>query len=183
MRVRRPRILFWGITVGVLALDQVTKYLVRSYLSPGESHTFIPGLLDLTYVRNVGAAFGIFPGRQPIFVATSVAVLIAVWAYWRRSHPSQWPLVSAIALIVSGAVGNLIDRVFLGRVTDFLATSFVDFPVFNVADSAISVGVTILILWLFLTPDPSVADARGEHECEGQAPPHSESPTSEGGEL
>lgn len=170
MKVARPRSLFWAIAAGVLVLDQLTKYMVRVALEVGEVRPFIPGVLDLTYVRNVGAAFGIFPGRQPIFIATSLVVLFVVWAYWRRSHPDQWPLVCALALVTAGGAGNLIDRVVLGRVTDFLSAAFVDFPVFNVADSAITVGVAILIGWLLLTPDPatqamdSLKQETDEHE-------------------
>jgi signal peptidase II len=77
--------------------------------------------------------------------------------YWRRSRPTAWPLVIALGLIAGGAIGNLIDRAFIGRVTDMFEFAFVDFPVFNVADSAIIVGVAILILWLLLTPDPQHA--------------------------
>jgi len=164
VKFSHPRRTFWTIFSGVLICDQVTKFAVRASMAPGESRPLVPGLFDLTYVRNMGAAFGIFPGRQPVFALTSAVVLLVLWAYWRRSRPDSVPLVVAISLIASGALGNLIDRVWLGRVTDFLATTFMDFPVFNVADSAISVGTVILILWLLLTPDPSLAgrDADGE---------------------
>lgn len=171
MKTARPRRLFWAVAIGVLVLDQLTKYLIRASFQVGEIRSFIPGVIDLTYVRNVGAAFGIFPGRQPIFVATSVVVLFVVWAYWRRSHPNDRPLVFALGLVTAGGVGNLIDRVVLGRVTDFLSTAFMDFPVFNVADSAISVGVAILIAWLVFTPDPSTqaSDERDVNDGQAQA--------------
>jgi len=138
-----------------LGLDQLTKALVRSSFVPGESWPFIPGVVHLTYVRNMGAAFGLFPGRQPVFIGVSVVVLIVIAAYWRRSRPKAWPIVVALALITGGAAGNLIDRAWLGgRVTDFLEFAFADFPVFNIADSAIIIGVGILIGWLLFVPEP-----------------------------
>lgn len=137
-----------------MALDQLTKALVRSSLAPGESVPLIEGLLHLTHVRNMGAAFGLLPGARPLFIATSAFVLFVVAAYWRRSHPRQWPVVIALALVCSGAFGNLIDRSVAGRVTDFLDFAFIDFPVWNVADAAIVAGVGVLTGWLLFVPEP-----------------------------
>ena len=120
----------------------------------GASFALVDGVLRLTFVRNTGAAFGLFPGYQPIFIATSCVVLLVIAAYWRRSRPTAWPIVIALGLITGGAVGNLIDRAALGRVTDMFDFTLIDFPVFNVADSAIIVGVAMLILWLLLVPEP-----------------------------
>jgi len=112
------------------------------------------GVLNLTFVNNVGAAFGLFPGRQPVFMATSALVLFVIAAYWRRAHPKEWPVVIALGLVCAGALGNLIDRAVLGRVTDFLEFGFVQFPVFNVADMAILAGVGVLALWILFGPQP-----------------------------
>lgn len=152
--VRHPGRLFWATSLSTLVLDQLTKAAVRQDFTLGEVRSFVPGLLDLTYVRNMGAAFGIFPGRQPIFMATSVVVLVVIAAYWRRARPDSWPVVVAMSLIAGGAVGNLLDRAVLGRVTDFLSFAFVDFPVFNVADTGIFTGVAILVGWLLFAPEP-----------------------------
>lgn len=154
-----PARLFWGIASAILIADQVTKYLIRTMRVPGESSVLIPGVLDLTHVRNAGAAFGLFPGRQPIFVATSAVVMVVIAAYWRRARPTEWPIVVAMGAISAGAIGNLTDRITLGLVTDFLAFSFVDFPVFNIADMGIVVGVGILVLWLLFGPEPGHAEA------------------------
>lgn len=151
--------MFLSVSIATLVLDQITKALVRASFEPGESLVLIEGIFRLTYVRNVGAAFGLLPGYQPIFMAVSLLVLLVVWAYWRRYHPAAWPTVIALALIVGGSVGNLIDRAFLGRVTDFFDAAFIDFPVFNIADSAIVVGVAILIVWLFVAPEPEAQTA------------------------
>lgn len=121
---------------------------------PGELRSFLPGFIDLTYVRNIGAAFGLFPGRQPVFIAVSLVVLVVIAGYWRRARPNLAIIIVALALITAGAVGNLIDRAVIGRVTDFLSFAFVDFPVFNVADAAIVTGTAILIVWLLFAPEP-----------------------------
>ncbi|MCH4084112.1 MAG: signal peptidase II [Coriobacteriaceae bacterium] len=124
----------------VLVLDQTTKLAVRSVLSVGERREFIPGVLDLLYVRNDGAAFSIGRGAGVVFVA--IAALVVVGAFllvWKQDLPM--PLVVSIACVAGGGVGNMIDRLAAGYVTDFLATTFIDFPVFNVADIFVTVGV------------------------------------------
>jgi len=120
-----------------------------------QSVRLIPHVLHLTYVRNEGAAFGLFPGRQPVFIVTSFLVLFVIAAFWRRTRPAQWPVVIALGLVAAGAVGNLIDRVVLGYVTDFFEFGFIEFPVFNVADSCIVVGVAILMFWILFGPEES----------------------------
>jgi signal peptidase II len=120
-----------------------------------QSARLIPHVLNLTYVRNEGAAFGLFPGRQPIFIVTSCLVLFVIAAFWRRSRPVQWPVVVALGLVTAGAVGNLIDRLVLGYVTDYFEFGFVEFPVFNVADSCIVIGVAILMFWILFGPEES----------------------------
>jgi len=161
LEIAHPGRLFLAVALGTLAIDQVSKALVRASLVPGESTTLVPGVLNLTFVNNVGAAFGLFPGRQPVFMATSLLVLFVIAAYWRRAHPREWPVVLALGLVCAGALGNLIDRAILGRVTDFFEFGFVQFPVFNVADMAILAGVGVLALWILFGPQPD-ADADDE---------------------
>jgi signal peptidase II len=140
-----------------LAVDQISKSMVRAAMVEQQSVRLIPHLIHLTYVRNVGAAFGLFPGRQPVFILTSLMVLFAIAAFWRRTHPVQWPVVIALGLVTAGAVGNLIDRSILGYVTDFFEFGFFEFPVFNVADSCIFVGVVILMVWVLFGPEEDAA--------------------------
>jgi signal peptidase II len=127
----------------------------------------------ISFVLNTGAAFGLLPGYQPIFIATSLVVLIVVGAYWRRARPTAWPVVIALGLVAGGAVGNLIDRAFVGRVTDFLDAAIIDFPVFNVADMAIIGGTAILVVWLLFAPQPEAehagSAANDEHPVESSA--------------
>ncbi len=129
-----------GFTVLV---DQLTKWIVRTTFLPQHSLPILPGIFHLTYVRNTGAAFSLFQGQGPILILVSVGV--ASWMAWellRRPHATrQTPAV--LGLILGGAVGNLIDRLRFGYVEDFIDLRV--WPVFNVADSAITIGVVWLI--------------------------------------
>ena len=134
----------WCLSAVVFVLDQLTKWLVRATMVPGEHHTLTPSFLHVSFVENTGAAFGLFKGQQWLFIGLSVAVL--GWIGWAvaRDRLGDRPLVWACALIFAGAFGNLIDRLRFGHVVDFIGVGI--WPVFNVADSAITVGVA-LVLW------------------------------------
>jgi len=148
-----PGRLFAIIAISILIVDQVTKALVRGALAQGQAIILVPRLLHLTIVHNEGAAFGLFPGGQPFFIVTSLIVLAAIAVYWFRTSPRDWLVVTALAMVTAGAVGNLIDRALIGQVTDFLEFAFIDFPVFNVADMGIVGGVGVLVLWVLITPE------------------------------
>lgn len=128
----------------VLVADQITKYLVRIFLDPNQSVTVVKGIFYLTHVRNTGAAFGMFSHRQPIFVAATILAIILIVVYHIKVKETDFLFNLALGLELGGAVGNLIDRVTLGWVTDFFHVP--NFPVFNIADSAIVMGVVLLIL-------------------------------------
>jgi signal peptidase II len=167
--VRRPTGLFAATAIVVVVFDQVTKALIRANLDPGESIPLIDGIVDLTHVRNTGAAFGLLPGNLTLFIVVALAVLGLVGWVWWRLRPTSRSFSAALGLVAGGAVGNLIDRVLLGRVTDFV--DFGWFPVFNAADVALDLGVAIIV-WriLFGTVDerePSVV----EEEVPGAAAP------------
>lgn len=164
-----PARTFWIAALAVLLIDQVSKYAVRATLTPGESIKLIEDVFHLTYVRNVGAAFGLFPGRQPFFIATSLLVLFAVAVFWRRAKPTAWPIALALGLIAGGAFGNLIDRAWLGKVTDFFYFVPIDFPVFNVADMGIVIGVGILMVWLLFGPE-EIASPDSAEQLEAAEP-------------
>ncbi len=169
--MRHSVIMFWLFAVGTLLVDQISKAIVRVQMVPGESFALIEGVFHLTYVRNAGAAFGLFPGQQSIFMLTTGIVLLVIGAYWRRARPEAWPIVTALGLISGGSVGNLIDRAVLGRVTDFFDATLIDFPVFNIADCGIVIGVGTLIIWLLVVPEPAVEPdhpAPPEHQSEGE---------------
>ena len=151
-----PGRVFLVTSIAILVVDQITKAIVRAKLPTGTSFGLIPHIIRLTSVRNSGAAFGLFPGRQPVFVLVSALVLFVIAAYWRRARPVQWPVVIALAMVTAGALGNLIDRALIGRVTDFFEFAFIDFPVFNVADMGIVGGVGVLMIWILFGPDQAM---------------------------
>ena len=146
----RYRILL-GVTVVSLILDQWTKWLVDTKMALHESIPLIDNFLALTYVRNKGAAFGIFADstfRIPFFISVSVVAVFGIAWFFRKVADEQRLLQWALALIFSGAIGNLIDRIRFGEVVDFVDAHWYQYhwPAFNVADSAISIGVTLLLL-------------------------------------
>lgn len=157
----RLRALYLALAFFVVLLDQATKVLVRAWIPMHERIVVIPGFFDLTRVENTGAAFGLFAGAtspyRPILlngVAFVVFVFVLVYAF---KSPVHWKrLQLALAGILGGAVGNLIDRIGAGSVTDFLRLHAADkweWPSFNVADSAITVGVVLLALDIWKNPD------------------------------
>lgn len=145
-RMKRD-LLFFGMAVTVFVLDQATKILVRGSLAPGES---IPadGWFRFTHVTNTGAAFGLFQGQGPLLLLTTVIGVAAIVTYYLYP-PVQTPvLTTSLGLQLGGAIGNLVDRVTLGHVTDFF--DFRIWPVFNIADSAIVIGVIVLTGYMLL---------------------------------
>jgi signal peptidase II len=133
-----------GIVVG---LDQWTKYLVRANLQLGEEWVPLPGIADFLRVvhwKNTGAAFGLLPQASVVFTVIAILVAIAIIYYWPRIPSNQVALRIALALQLAGALGNLISRLVEGIVTDWIAVG--NFPVFNVADSSISIGVAVLVV-------------------------------------
>jgi signal peptidase II len=167
------------LSAAIVLLDQWTKALIQQRMALTESIPIIPNLFSLTYIRNPGAAFGLFVGMDHSYRAlfflsiTAAAVIVIGYFFWasirddRRyagpSGPSSTPhgrwLRLGLALVLGGAIGNLIDRVRFGEVVDFLDfyVGAHHWPAFNVADSSITVGVTILLAASFFLPQPAEA--------------------------
>ena len=143
----RNDLVFFVIAGLVVALDQVTKHLVRANLALGES---VPeeGPLRITYVTNTGAAFGILQGQTLFLMVTTFFGLAAILLYYLYPPMEHGVLRLALGLQLGGAMGNLADRVRLGKVTDFIDVG--PWPSFNVADSSIVVGVAIIIGFFLL---------------------------------
>lgn len=138
--------LFALVAAAVVALDQLSKAAARSALVPGEPVTLVPGVMDLSLVYNTGAAFSLGEGGGLLFVLLAAAILVAgLVVAWRRADVPL-PLLLAVAAVAGGGVGNAIDRVALGAVTDFFKTTFVDFAVFNVADIFVTCGVVLAVV-------------------------------------
>ena len=153
--------------VAIVALDQLTKWMVSTSMTVGQSIDLIPGFFAFTYVRNPGAAFGLLGNAgswgAPVLVAVSVVAVAALsWLLYSVPAAHRWERAAAAA-VIGGALGNLYDRVMLGEVIDFLDVYLGawHWPAFNVSDSAISVGVVILILTSFRAGDTDPASARG----------------------
>ena len=144
-------ILCFGIIALSIILDQLTKLLTVYYLSPAGSVVVIPKILNLTYVENRGAAFGMLADHRWVFMLISCVAIVALGAYLIVKKPKSILERASLALIVGGGIGNMIDRFRLGYVVDMIDATFVDFYVFNVADSAVCVGCGLLILYLILT--------------------------------
>lgn len=148
--------LYTIIALMLLVADQVVKYLVRTGIALGDSIPFIPHLLDLTYVQNTGAAFSMLREHTWLLTLVSAVVVVVIAVLVQRGFFRGWLGLTAAMLVMCGGVGNLIDRVVLGYVTDMFQTTFMNFAVFNLADCYITVGVVLLFIYvLFFYPDPS----------------------------
>ncbi len=134
-----------------VVLDQWSKHLAVVYLKDKNSLDLIPGVFQLTYLENRGAAFGILQGKQWFFYISTIAVMaVIIWLYIKIPATKRYmPIRICSVLIVSGAIGNFIDRIRLNYVIDFFYFKWIDFPVFNVADIFVTVS-TILLLLLIL---------------------------------
>lgn len=135
------------IIAGVLfILDQIIKFIIQREMFPGESIPLLEDIFHITYVQNTGAAFGIFKGHNLLFILISLAALVFILFFSRKIlGKTLLPSVSR-GLILGGIISNLIDRIRLGSVIDFL--DFQVWPVFNLADSGISIGAVLLIIQL-----------------------------------
>jgi len=148
---------FYLIALAIILLDQATKQFIVRALRLGQGIPIIPGFFDIVFVLNPGAAFSFLATlpdsvRNPFFITISVTAVILILVY-RTRHLQQHELASlSLALVLGGAIGNLIDRLRYGMVVDFLLVHVYEYhwPAFNVADSAISVGVTLMVLEMVL---------------------------------
>lgn len=149
LREKLMRFLLPGVAILTLVVDRMSKRLVMTSFRPGESWNPVAALerwVSLTYVTNTGAAFGLFPDYGGIFMVIAVVVVVVIIFYYRYLPGDRWLVQASLGLQLGGALGNLVDRLCYGHVVDFI--DFKIWPVFNVADSAISVGVAILAFHL-----------------------------------
>ena len=143
-------LLFALFAAGIVAADQITKFLTVANIGLHVDKPFIPGFLSLTYEQNRGAAFSSFEGMQWLFALIfGVFTVLILWEYFKKTMPfskfERW----CIAAIYGGGLGNMIDRVRMGYVVDMIQTDFMDFPVFNVADCFITCGCFAMMVSLF----------------------------------
>src|SRR5512141_292889 len=159
------------IAVVIVALDQWTKWLVRTNIPAGAS--WLPDSLKwlspyarIVHWYNRGAAFGMFQQGNMVFTVLAFIVIAAIIYYYPQISSVDWPLRLAMSMQMGGAIGNLVDRLTVGRVTDFISIG--TFPVFNVADASISVGVVVLILGVWWK---EAQEKRAAHSTAGEESP------------
>lgn len=142
--------LYAVIVIVCVALDQLVKYLVRANIPLGESIPFLPYVMDLTYIQNTGAAFSMLSRHTWLLTLVSLVASAAVVLLMVKVFRHPWGRLP-LALVLAGAVGNLIDRAAFGFVTDMFETTFINFAVFNVADICVVVGgIAFCLYYLFL---------------------------------
>ena len=136
------------VIVALIALDQWVKFEIVKNIQLGGVKPFIPKILSLTFLRNTGAAFSILENQQWLFaVITLVVIGAAIWYLSKHIKGSVW-LLSALSLIIAGGIGNFIDRMRQGFVVDMFQLDFINFAIFNVADSYLTIGVLVLIVMM-----------------------------------
>ena len=151
--------LYTILALVLIVIDQLTKYLTRANIGLGENITFIPGLLDLTYVQNTGAAFSILEEHTWLLTLFSAIVVVVIGLLVAKKFFTNHLGLLSATLIMAGGVGNLIDRVAFKFVTDMIETTFMSFPVFNFADCCITVGVVLLFIYVLFFVDDKKKEA------------------------
>ncbi|EPA0823431.1 signal peptidase II [Enterococcus faecalis] len=143
-------VVYFLISALLVGLDQWSKYLTVQNISLGETKEFIPGFLSLTHLRNTGAAWSLLEGKMIFFyVITVIVSVVIIYLLIKNYKKSIWYSVG-LSFVLAGAIGNFIDRVRLGYVVDMLQTDFMNFPIFNVADNTLVVGVICIFIYLIL---------------------------------
>lgn len=145
--IKHPVIVFWTIAVCWFVIDQGVKIIERLNMKPGQSIALIKDVFHLTYIRNNGAAFSSFSGQTWLFFGAAVIAVAAIYLFWRFEKPSTFLPVVGSSLLISGAFGNVVDRLFLGHVIDIFDVRIINFAIFNVADIGITLGAAAMIVW------------------------------------
>jgi len=169
------------VTAVIILIDQATKLWIRNNLALGETHCLIDGICEqvrFLHWYNTGIAFGLFQGNSLLFSVTSIIIVVIIFVFYIQIPQQEWLLRLALAFETGGALGNFIDRITLGHVTDFVAVG--KFPIFNVADASINIGVALMLLSIVLeeikdrrkkkakelASDESVPEISQEHDPE-----------------
>lgn len=145
---RAKQVLYLVISLLVVIADQGLKNYIVTNFKIGDEHTVIPGILSFTYLQNDGAAWNIFSGQMILFYLISIAAIAVVVYYLFNPKYKNWLFDTGLALVLGGIVGNFIDRLHLKYVIDMLQLDFVQFNIFNIADSAITVGIVLVFIYL-----------------------------------
>ena len=156
---------YYLIAIFVILLDQFTKWLIVNNMFLGESITIINNVLYITSHRNRGAAWGILQGQMWLFYVITIVVIVAIMFYLHKAARGKMLLGVSLALMLGGAIGNFIDRVLRKEVVDFIHAYIFNynFPVFNIADSALVIGVILLMIQMLLEERRSKEKLYGEN--------------------
>lgn len=141
------------IIVFTILLDQLTKYLAINYIQPIESVTVLENVFSITFVKNTGAAFGILQNYRWLFIILTIIISIAIIFYLFFYSRNNIILKICLSMILGGAIGNLIDRIRFGYVVDMFHFTLIDYPVFNIADTAVVLGTILLTYYLLFLSD------------------------------
>ncbi len=133
----------------VVVLDQVTKWLAASFLTKVETVPIIEDVLHLTYLENRGAAFGMLKNNRWVFLVISTVAIIGLIIYLVKYPPKNKWLLWGLSFIVGGGIGNMIDRIWLGYVVDFIDFRLINFAIFNTADSFVCIGAVLVLIYVF----------------------------------
>jgi len=165
----KQRLLFWTVLVLLLVLDQLVKAWTRQHIvleGSWEGRPW-PGVFELTNVQNEGIAFGLLQGMGPLLAPVAVAMALLAGFYSYRHPEESWLTHLAMALLAAGALGNLYDRMVLGKVTDMFSFRLIHFPVFNVADACITIAACLMMLsWIV-----DAVRSKGPTSARVEAPP------------
>jgi signal peptidase II len=165
---RRKYVIFGVLSAITIALDQWTKVLARHHLQPRgrDAMVVIDGFFNLRYSENTGVAFGMLqslPGGRILLTVVALAAFLLVLSYLRKTDAQHTRMHVALGLVGGGAIGNLIDRIAFGKVTDFVVWHYKqhEWPAFNVADAALVVGVALMALDMFNKKEPAAQEGKG----------------------
>ena len=143
----KKNILIFSTALIIVFLDQLTKFFIRKNFQLSQSIPVIKNIFHLTFITNTGSAFGLFKNFNLFFIFFSIIVIIAIFYYIGKINKNEKLLQFSLSLLLGGTIGNLIDRIFYGHVIDFI--DFRIWPVFNVADSTVTISIVLLIILLW----------------------------------
>ncbi len=158
------------ITIAVIIIDQLTKVVVRNGMAIGDTIEFIPWFINFTHIENEGAAWGMFSEHRWVFMLLSSVAIVGMTVFLCKCYKRSRLLNIGIAMVLGGGIGNMIDRVAFGKVTDFLRFTFIDFPVFNAADSFVCIGAAVIAIYVIffeLKNDGKSADEPKQEDGDG----------------
>ena len=153
--------IYFAIILALIGLDQILKHLIQTTMEWNATIPLLPNFFHISYIQNTGAAFSFFRGQQLLLISITSVVSVFLLIYlWRKRRAGHGIFLTSITLIVSGGIGNLIDRIRLGYVVDYLDFRF--FPVFNLADICVVTGSLLMLLYLFWI-EPKQNGSGGSH--------------------